>query len=117
MTSEELARRVEELIRRTSSRVTGIGDEQYSHGDTQKFEMLNILELIDWTLEEVEDTVVYAAMQHIRLARLREAVETAIRNIGSTTYIENGRVQAAIHGIQPESSAQSAVGIKFPGQA
>lgn len=82
MKSEDLADEVEELITRCRARVLGTGNEQYSYGDTQKFETLPLLELIDWAMEEVEDSAAYAVMQHIRLRRLRAAIEAAILATG-----------------------------------
>jgi hypothetical protein len=72
MTSDDLADEVEAAIRRCRSRVLGVGDEQYSDGDTQKFENMPILELIDWTLEELDDVIVYAVMLGIRFQRFRD---------------------------------------------
>lgn len=71
MTSEELADEVQATIERCRSRVLGVGDEQYSEGDQQKFEGMHILQLIDWTLEELDDVIVYATMLTIRFQRFR----------------------------------------------
>jgi len=71
VTSEELAEAVEDAIRRTRSRVLGVGLEQYDEGDTQHFERMDLAELLEWALEEVDDLVVYAVMLGIRLRRLQ----------------------------------------------
>lgn len=74
MKSEELAQEVEHFIQECRSRVTGVGDEQYSEGDTQKFERMSVDQLFDWAEEEIQDVAVYATMLHIRLSRLRKVV-------------------------------------------
>lgn len=71
MTSEELAEEVEATVRRCRNRVLGVGDQQYSEGDAQKFERMPVDELMTWTLEELDDAVVYAVMLGIRIRRMR----------------------------------------------
>lgn len=79
MTSEELADAVEDAIRRTRGRVLGVGLEQYDEGDIQRFEWMELDELLDWTLEEVDDLVVYGVMLGIRLRRLQKAIQEGPR--------------------------------------
>lgn len=74
MNSAQLADEVETLVRNCRERVMGVGDEQYSEGDTQKFERLPLTSVVDYALEEVEDIVNYAAMLHIRLRRLKAVI-------------------------------------------
>ena len=74
MSSEALAEHTEKVVTRVMSRIRGVGDEQYSEGDHQKFESMSIEELMEWTLEEVEDTIAYAVFQHIRFSRVLGAV-------------------------------------------
>ena len=74
MTSAELAQEVAAFIEECQARVMGVGNEQYSMGDKQKFEVMSIDELIEYTEEELRDMAVYACMNHIRLRRLREAL-------------------------------------------
>jgi hypothetical protein len=69
--STELADAVEELIRECRERVMGVGDQQYSEGDQQKFEGMPLTELFEWAFEEIDDVVVYAAMIRIRLQRVK----------------------------------------------
>lgn len=71
MTSEELAEEVAATINRCATRIQGVGDQQYSEGGRQKFEYMELSELLTWALEEVDDAVVYAAMLGIRLRRLK----------------------------------------------
>lgn len=74
MTSEQLAAYVEDFIDACTSRVTGVGDEQYSEGGTQKFESMGLDDLLTWAREEVQDLAVYAAMLDIRFARVQKAL-------------------------------------------
>lgn len=73
MTSADLADEFESFIRASRARVTGVGDEQYSTGEGQRFERMPIGELITMAREEAQDLAVYAAMIDIRLARLERA--------------------------------------------
>jgi len=73
MTSQQLADYVSDFIIHCTTRVNGVGEEQYSEGTHQKFEAMAIDDLFEWAEEEVQDIAVYAAMLHIRLRRAREA--------------------------------------------
>lgn len=73
MTSEDLAYAVEQAIIRCRDRVLGVGDQQYSIGDTQKFELMGMDELFSWMQEELDDVIVYAVMTSIRLERICRA--------------------------------------------
>ena len=76
MTSEELANAVKDfcahfimpegLLQLCEERVLGPGDEQYSHGDQQVFELLPIEKLADMFEEEIADAFVYVVMLCIR---------------------------------------------------
>lgn len=76
MTSEELATAVrdfcaqfnmpEGLLEMCEERVLGEGDEQYSLGDKQVFELLPIEKLSLMFHEEIADTLVYVVMLCIR---------------------------------------------------
>jgi len=66
-----LAEEVAATIRRCQIRVKGVGDEQYSEGDTQKFEHMEMSDLLTWALEECDDAVVYAVMLGIRFRKLK----------------------------------------------
>jgi len=76
MTSEELATAVEDfcarfimpegLLQMCTERVLGEGDEQYSMGDKQAFELLPIDKLALMFDEEIADVLVYVVMLCIR---------------------------------------------------
>lgn len=83
MTSEELAARVEEIISSTKSRILGVGADQYDDGSgVQKFETLELAELVRWLIEEADDLIVYAAMIRIRAARMIEGLELRVTSRG-----------------------------------
>jgi len=76
VTSEELAKEVEDAIRACTGRILGTGATQYEiDHDTQQFELLPPAELIQWFEEEFEDIVNYAVMTRIRLRQLRREIE------------------------------------------
>ena len=76
MTSEELATAVRnfcthcgtptELMQLCEERVLGPGNEQYSLGDRQTFELLPIEKLAEMFDEEIADVLVYVVMLTIR---------------------------------------------------
>jgi hypothetical protein len=69
--SDDLANFTEELIHKSVSRIRGVGNQQYSEGEYQKFEAMDIDDLFECVNEELFDIVNYAAMLFIRLERLR----------------------------------------------
>lgn len=75
MTSEEHAAIVGFLVRRLYTRVMGPGEAQYSRGDVQRFESRALRDIVEDSLEEVEDLIVYAVQLWIRLDGLQGAVE------------------------------------------
>lgn len=76
MTSAQLAAYVDRFTRAACARVLGVGHEQYDQGDGQRFESMPLDELLAWTLEELQDVAVYAAMLGVRVQRLRELLVT-----------------------------------------
>jgi hypothetical protein len=74
MTPAQLAEYVTEFIGECQARVMGVGAEQYSNGDQQKFETMPLGDLIQYAREEAQDLAVYAAMVDIRLQRLEAAL-------------------------------------------
>ena len=74
MTPDQLADHVRTFVSGCIERVVGVGAQQYSQGTTQKFEIMPLGQLIDWTDEELQDVVVYAVMLSIRLRGIRDRV-------------------------------------------
>ncbi|MDG9711132.1 MULTISPECIES: hypothetical protein [Streptomyces] len=75
MTPEQLADSFGHFLRACRQRVLGVGAEQYSEGEKQKFETMPLPELVAWAREEAQDLGVYAAMVDIRLQRLEAVVK------------------------------------------
>jgi len=75
MTSEELANQVTECVESLRSRIIGTGDQQYSNGNTQAIELKSNRQLVQETLEELDDTLVYVAVLRTRLAILLEKLQ------------------------------------------
>src|SRR5690606_29093255 len=85
MNSQQLAREVVETSLDAAQRITGIGAEQYSNGDTQKFETMPLDELFEYADEELLDLINYATMTRIRLKRLREVIQQYTTESGAMT--------------------------------
>jgi len=83
MTSEELADEVEKFVVHALTRVRGTGDDQYSQGDTQQFEEMNVDELFQWAEEELADIVNYSVMLAIRLRRVQADLSEAIKEVAN----------------------------------
>lgn len=75
MTSEELAKEIEETVHLAQERVTGIGDQQYSTADVQRFEDVPIDKVMQDIEEEALDIISYGVMLRIRVARLRKSYQ------------------------------------------
>lgn len=70
MSPEKLADHFTDFVTDCKDRILTVGAEQYSEGDTQKFETMPLLGLVQYAREEAQDLAVYAAMLDIRLSRL-----------------------------------------------
>lgn len=56
-----------EIGEKAAARILGVGDEQYSEGETQKFETMSLDDLFQYLDEELLDQINYAVMLQIRL--------------------------------------------------
>lgn len=74
MKSQELAAEVAQIVKEAQARITGIGAEQYSHNDMQKFEAMSITSLLEYMEEELLDEINYAVMNLLRMRWLKEAI-------------------------------------------
>lgn len=72
MTSEELAEQVTACVESLRSRIIGTGDEQYSRGNQQSIETKSGGQVVQETLEELDDAIVYLAHLRARLSRLAQ---------------------------------------------
>lgn len=80
MDSERLAQEIATVVTLASDRVTGIGRVQYEYqtyedGVKQDFELRSFPELVQQTLEEIEDTINHLCMMHIRVRMLGGIIE------------------------------------------
>ena len=74
MTSAALAEEVSKAITRATTRVLGVGAQQYSTRTSQKFEDQPLKELFEGLLEEADDLINYGVMVQIRIRRMIEAL-------------------------------------------
>ena len=70
MTSEELADQVTQCVDSLRTRIIGTGDAQYSRGNQQTIELKTNSQILQETIEELDDTLVYVAVLRTRLAEL-----------------------------------------------
>ena len=82
MTPERLGRGFKAFVERAYRRITGVGAEQYSTAQSQKFEDMPLSAIAEGALEELEDLAVYAGMLHIRFQRITAALRAAEQNGG-----------------------------------
>lgn len=78
LSSAELATEVADAITRATSRIVGVGNEQYSKDGFQKFETMPLTDLMEGTLEELDDIINYSVMLQIRFRRILKSVTKAI---------------------------------------
>lgn len=83
MRSFDLSLEVADVIVACRDRIRGVGNQQYSIGDTQKFELMSLDDLILYAREEVQDIINYCVMLDIRFRRLQKAL-----NLGFEAYRE-----------------------------
>lgn len=76
MKSQDLAEHVQIIADAAKNRILGVGNEQYSFGEEQRFEGLPLTTLFDWMQEELQDVVSYATMLSIRIERVRKALRS-----------------------------------------
>lgn len=74
MTAEELAHRVRAAADASAERVGGIGARQYGRGGVQRFEVLELPDLVGEAREEAQDLIAYGVMLDVRLQALQQLV-------------------------------------------
>lgn len=85
MTPKELANEVAAFIEASTSRITGIGAEQYHQpGKPQKFETMQFEDLATYYREELMDIANYAAMTSIRIDRVMHEFTDRMRKFEVT---------------------------------
>jgi hypothetical protein len=76
MSSDELAQYCAEYIASCVSRIQGVGHDQYYDGGHQKFEIMELDDLLMGLREELMDVSNYAAFLDIRMRRIQEALQS-----------------------------------------
>jgi hypothetical protein len=71
------------VIEQAQKRILGVGNEQYSEGDKQKFETMPLPRLAQYCEEETLDLVNYGVMLTIRVRRLEAIIEAMERRVNA----------------------------------
>lgn len=71
MTSEQLAAEVARIVADAQNRILGVGAEQYTESDGQRFESMELADLVDYVREETLDLINYGVMLTIRIDRIK----------------------------------------------
>ena len=66
------------MLSSIESRIVGVGKAQYEVGKKQKIEEKSVAKVLDESLEEVDDLLVYLAWARIRIQRLRANLKDVI---------------------------------------
>ena len=104
MTPNQLAEEVASVVERAQGRIKGVGADQYHDGSgRQKFENLEISELVEYSIEESLDFVNYGAMLTLRLDDLKAAMETGSMDLAADSMIR------WIDSVMPDASGFSFV--------
>jgi hypothetical protein len=74
MTKNQLALAIGHTISNVMSRILNIGAQQYDLGDVQKIETKSITEVLDESLEELDDLLAYISYARIRVSLLRAKI-------------------------------------------
>lgn len=71
LSSDALGDYAERFIRRSVERFKGVGREQYDRGDRQKFQDMSMSELLNETIDELQDVANYAVMLAYRVEEIK----------------------------------------------
>lgn len=75
MNGEDLAKCVAEIVEGCAKKIDKAQVDYYDPKlDKQLFESMSVIQLVDWTEEELLDLIVYNVMQIIRLRRIKESI-------------------------------------------
>jgi hypothetical protein len=95
MSSEDLQDFTVQFNEEAQARIKGPGNDEYTMDGHQKFEEMELDELIEYAEEEVLDLANYCAMLFIRLRRIRNALDAADDlGTGTEEEYEGGTVTA-----------------------
>lgn len=71
MTSEEFSKAITHQLQSLENRILTVGRNQYDLGTKQKIELKTVGEILDDSLEEIDDLLVYLSYTRIRVQKLR----------------------------------------------
>lgn len=71
MNKFELAKSITHLIESLEHRIINVGAKEYDLGQTQKIESKTLAMLLDESIEELNDLIVYLAFTRIKIQKLR----------------------------------------------
>jgi hypothetical protein len=74
VTKNQLALAIGHTISNVMSRILNIGAQQYDLGDVQKIETKSITQVLDESLEELDDLLAYISYARIRVSLLRAKI-------------------------------------------
>jgi hypothetical protein len=74
MTKNQLALAIGHTISNVMSRILNIGAQQYDLGNVQKIETKSITQVLDESLEELDDLLAYISYARIRVSLLRAKI-------------------------------------------
>lgn len=80
------------VIADAQARILGVGAQQYTEGDRQKFETMPLADLVEYAREETLDLVNYGAMVTLRIERLAEMVKVAEARLSNQVYRASSEV-------------------------
>jgi hypothetical protein len=74
VTKNQLALAIGHTISNVMSRILNIGAQQYDLGNIQKIETKSITQVLDESLEELDDLLAYISYARIRVSLLRAKI-------------------------------------------
>jgi hypothetical protein len=74
VTKNQLALAIGHTISNVMSRILNIGAQQYDLGNVQKIETKSITQVLDESLEELDDLLAYISYARIRVSLLRAKI-------------------------------------------
>ena len=71
MTSEQLAKAINHMLKSIEHRIINVGAKEYDLKTIQKIETKSLGQLLDESLEELDDLIVYLSYTRIKIQKLR----------------------------------------------
>lgn len=71
MTSEQLAKAINHMLKSIENRIINVGAKEYDMQGVQKIETKTLSQLLDESIEELDDLIVYLSYTRIKIQKLR----------------------------------------------